>query len=81
MFYLRFYLPRDLIQTRAGFGGRKAWLTDRQVRIAVTRVIRDDTSKRVYECVVSEVGLLSVIRLIYDFQQASPMVGYQRYTD
>ncbi|EDR09467.1 uncharacterized protein LACBIDRAFT_248936 [Laccaria bicolor S238N-H82] len=44
-----FYLPRDLIQTRAGFGGRKAWLTDRQLRIAVTRVIRDDISKRVYD--------------------------------
>ena len=61
MFYLRFYLPRDLIQTRAGFGGRKAWMTDRQLRIAVTRVIRDDISKRVYEWVVSEIVLLFVI--------------------
>jgi hypothetical protein len=81
MFDLRFYLPRDLIQTRAGFGGRKAWLTDRQVRIAVTRVIRDDISKRVYECVVSGICLLSVIQLIYNIQEASPMVRYQRYTD
>ena len=36
-------------------------MTDRQLRIAVTRVIRDDISKRVYEWVVSEIVLLFVI--------------------
>ena len=45
----RFYLPRDLTETRGGLRGQKSWLTARQTQIAVTRVIRDDISKQSYE--------------------------------
>ncbi|PPQ80351.1 hypothetical protein CVT25_003634 [Psilocybe cyanescens] len=44
-----FYLPRDLTRTKGGLRGRKPWLTLRQTQIAITRVIRDDISKKSYE--------------------------------
>ncbi|KAJ6554270.1 MFS general substrate transporter [Mycena capillaripes] len=42
-----FSLPRDAMHT--GMNGFKPWFSERQVQIAVTRVIRDDVSKRAYE--------------------------------
>lgn len=48
----RFYLPRNAINTKGGIRGHKPWFSERQVRIAVTRVVLDDPSKRVYECVL-----------------------------
>ncbi|KAF7335238.1 MFS general substrate transporter [Mycena sanguinolenta] len=44
-----FYLPRNVASTRGGLRGAKPWFTDRQIQIAVTRVIRDDQAKREYE--------------------------------
>ncbi|KAJ6464588.1 major facilitator superfamily domain-containing protein [Mycena sanguinolenta] len=44
-----FYLPRNVASTRGGLRRTKPWFTDRQVQIAVTRVIRDDQAKREYE--------------------------------
>lgn len=47
----RLYLPRNSTRTKGGIRGWKPWFNERQVRIAVTRIVRDDPSKRVYECV------------------------------
>ncbi|CAK5275003.1 unnamed protein product [Mycena citricolor] len=47
--FIWFYLPRNVASTKGGLRGLKAWLTARQTQIAVTRVIRDDISKRTYE--------------------------------
>ncbi|KAJ7724742.1 MFS general substrate transporter [Mycena maculata] len=44
-----FYLPRTVATTPGGLRGFKPWFTPREVQIAVTRVIRDDQSKREYE--------------------------------
>ncbi|KAI5121462.1 hypothetical protein M0805_003919 [Coniferiporia weirii] len=48
-----FYLPRSASRTKGGIRGFKPWFNERQVRIAVTRVIRDDPAKRVYESTVT----------------------------
>jgi len=48
-FFIWFYLPRTVRTTKGGLRGFKPWFTDRQIQIAVTRVIRDDRSKREYE--------------------------------
>lgn len=45
----RFYLPRNVARTKGGLRGFKPWFTDRQAQIAVTRVVRDDPAKRLYE--------------------------------
>ncbi|KAJ7461924.1 MFS general substrate transporter [Mycena latifolia] len=47
--FIWFYLPRNVDNTRGGLRGFKPWFTPRQIQIAVTRVIRDDQSKREYE--------------------------------
>ncbi|KAF5363112.1 hypothetical protein D9757_011724 [Collybiopsis confluens] len=47
-----FYLPRNATRTKGGIRGWKSWFTEREIRIAVTRIVRDDPSKRVYEQVV-----------------------------
>ncbi|KAI8143455.1 major facilitator superfamily domain-containing protein [Fennellomyces sp. T-0311] len=39
------YLPKNAMSTRGYLRGPKGWFTDRQAKIAVTRVIRDDLSK------------------------------------
>ncbi|KAJ7682018.1 MFS general substrate transporter [Mycena polygramma] len=44
-----FYLPKNVAGTKGGLRGFKPWFTPREVQIAVTRVIRDDQSKREYE--------------------------------
>ncbi|KAJ8522140.1 hypothetical protein ONZ45_g1225 [Pleurotus djamor] len=44
-----FYLPRSVVHTKGGIRGFKPWFTTRQIQISVTRVIRDDPSKRAYE--------------------------------
>ncbi|KAJ3861460.1 MFS general substrate transporter [Lentinula novae-zelandiae] len=44
-----FYLPRNATLTKGGIRGWKPWFNERQVRIAVTRIVRDDPSKRLYE--------------------------------
>ncbi|KAF7301592.1 hypothetical protein MIND_00724700 [Mycena indigotica] len=44
-----FYLPRNVTKTTGGLRGFKPWFSERQLQIAVTRVIRDDQSKREYE--------------------------------
>ncbi|KAF9074342.1 MFS general substrate transporter [Rhodocollybia butyracea] len=44
-----FYLPRNATRTRGGIRGWKPWFSEREVRIAVTRLVRDDPSKRQYE--------------------------------
>ena len=48
-FYNRFYLPVHASRTKGGIRGFKPWFDERQVQIAVTRVIRDDPAKKVYE--------------------------------
>ncbi|KAL5478948.1 hypothetical protein ACEPAI_2235 [Sanghuangporus weigelae] len=48
-----FYLPRNAARTRGGIRGFKPWFDDRQVQIAVTRVVRDDPAKKVYESTVT----------------------------
>ena len=45
----RFYLPKNAARTKGGLRGFKPWFDERQVQIAVTRVVRDDPAKRVYE--------------------------------
>ncbi|KAF8154300.1 MFS general substrate transporter [Crassisporium funariophilum] len=47
-----FYLPRNITKTKGGLRGPEAWLAHRQVQIAVTRVIRDDVSKKSYDRIV-----------------------------
>ncbi|TFK68769.1 MFS general substrate transporter [Pluteus cervinus] len=47
-----YYLPEGLSNTKGGLRGVRPWFTHRQVRIAVERVIRDDQSKKEYECPV-----------------------------
>ncbi|KAJ4480827.1 major facilitator superfamily domain-containing protein [Lentinula aciculospora] len=44
-----FYLSRNTTLTKGGIRGWKPWFNERQVQIAVTRIVRDDPSKRVYE--------------------------------
>ncbi|ODQ54687.1 MFS general substrate transporter [Saitoella complicata NRRL Y-17804] len=44
-----FYLPSGPGRTKGGLRGPKGWFTDRQVKIAVTRLIRDDPVKSDYE--------------------------------
>jgi hypothetical protein len=51
LLYCRFYLPSNVTLTKGGIRGRKAWFTEREVQIAVTRLVRDDPSKRDYEYV------------------------------
>ncbi|KAL0955103.1 hypothetical protein HGRIS_004018 [Hohenbuehelia grisea] len=41
-----FYLPRDAANTAGGLRGRKPWFTPFQIKIAVTRIIRNDPCKR-----------------------------------
>ncbi|KLO15595.1 MFS general substrate transporter [Schizopora paradoxa] len=48
-----FYLPRNVARTKGGLRGFKPWFTDRQAKIAVTRVVRDDPAKRLYESTVT----------------------------
>ena len=48
----RFYLPVHASRTKGGIRGFKPWFDERQVQIAVTRVIRDDPAKKVYEYVI-----------------------------
>ena len=49
----RFYLPQNVVHTKGGMRGRKPWFTERDIQIAVTRLVRDDPSKRLYEYVIS----------------------------
>lgn len=49
---LRFYLPRNTTLTKGGIRGWKPWFDERQVRITVTRIVRDDPSKRLYELAI-----------------------------
>ncbi|KAJ3899913.1 major facilitator superfamily domain-containing protein, partial [Lentinula edodes] len=44
-----FYLPRNATLTKGGIRGWKPWFNERQVRIAVTRIVQDDPSKQLYE--------------------------------
>ncbi|KAF8900139.1 major facilitator superfamily domain-containing protein [Gymnopilus junonius] len=44
-----FYLPSNLIKTSGGLRGRTPWFTAQQTQIAVTRLIRDDISKKSYD--------------------------------
>ncbi|KAF8651059.1 hypothetical protein AX16_004922 [Volvariella volvacea WC 439] len=44
-----FYLPQGLANTKGGLRGLRPWFTYRQVQIALTRVVRDDASKKSYE--------------------------------
>ena len=44
-----FYLPRSAARTKGGIRGFRPWFDERQVRVAVTRVVRDDPAKRLYE--------------------------------
>jgi MFS family permease len=41
-----FYLPANPLRTMGGIRGRKGWFTDRQKKIALIRLIRDDATKR-----------------------------------
>lgn len=47
----RFYLPKDVATTKGGIRGLKPWFTQREVFIGVTRIVKDDPSKKIYECV------------------------------
>ncbi|KAE9403454.1 MFS general substrate transporter [Gymnopus androsaceus JB14] len=44
-----FYLPKNASSTKGGIRGWEPWFSEKQVQIAVTRIIRDDPSKRQYE--------------------------------
>ncbi|KAH8114965.1 MFS general substrate transporter [Phellopilus nigrolimitatus] len=48
-----FYLPLNASRTKGGLRGLKPWFDERQVRIAVTRVVRDDPAKKIYESTVT----------------------------
>ncbi|EJD04829.1 MFS general substrate transporter [Fomitiporia mediterranea MF3/22] len=48
-----FYLPQNAATTKGGIRGFKPWFDERQVRISVTRVVRDDIAKRKYETKVT----------------------------
>jgi len=48
----RYYLPVNTIHTKGGLRGPHSWFTEKQVYISVTRLVRDDISKRSYEYVV-----------------------------
>ncbi|KAH8114967.1 major facilitator superfamily domain-containing protein [Phellopilus nigrolimitatus] len=58
------YLPKTASLTKGGIRGRKPWFDERQVQIAVTRVIRDDPAKRNYE---TKVTLADVKDSVSDF--------------
>ncbi|KIM82053.1 hypothetical protein PILCRDRAFT_71383 [Piloderma croceum F 1598] len=47
-----FYLPRSVAYTKGGLRGWKPWFNDREIQIAITRVVQDDPAKRLYETVV-----------------------------
>ncbi|KAI9498203.1 major facilitator superfamily domain-containing protein [Zychaea mexicana] len=40
-----FYIPKNALSTQGRLRGKKGWFTEREAKIAVTRVIRDDLSK------------------------------------
>ncbi|KAI8149747.1 major facilitator superfamily domain-containing protein [Fennellomyces sp. T-0311] len=40
-----FYVPKNSMNTKGWLRGRKGWFTEREAKIAVTRVVRDDLSK------------------------------------
>ncbi|KIY68935.1 MFS general substrate transporter [Cylindrobasidium torrendii FP15055 ss-10] len=44
-----FYLPKDVSTTKGGIRGFKPWFDQRQVFIGVTRIVKDDPSKKIYE--------------------------------
>ncbi|KIP07206.1 hypothetical protein PHLGIDRAFT_13341 [Phlebiopsis gigantea 11061_1 CR5-6] len=48
-----FYLPRNAARTKGGIRGFKPWFDERQVLIAVTRVVRDDPAKKRYDSTVT----------------------------
>ncbi|KAL5478949.1 hypothetical protein ACEPAI_2236 [Sanghuangporus weigelae] len=52
-----FYLPTNAATTKGGLRGRKSWFDEKQIRISVTRVIRDDLAKRKYETKVTWVDI------------------------
>ncbi|KAI8075346.1 major facilitator superfamily domain-containing protein [Gilbertella persicaria] len=41
-----FYLPADPLKTAGGLRGKNGWLTESQQKIAITRLIRDDLTKK-----------------------------------
>jgi hypothetical protein len=41
-----FFLPANPLRTMGGIRGRKGWFTDRQKKIALIRLIRDDATKK-----------------------------------
>ncbi|KAI8083301.1 major facilitator superfamily domain-containing protein [Gilbertella persicaria] len=41
-----FYLPSSASHTKGGLRGREGWLTKRQIRIAIQRIIKDDATKK-----------------------------------
>ena len=43
------YLPVNTVRTEGGLRGASPWFTEKQVGISVTRLVRDDVSKRQYE--------------------------------
>ncbi|TDL27077.1 MFS general substrate transporter [Rickenella mellea] len=44
-----FYLPVNAARTKGGLRGLKPWFDERQIQISVTRVVRDDPAKRLYD--------------------------------
>ncbi|KAH8114966.1 MFS general substrate transporter, partial [Phellopilus nigrolimitatus] len=48
-----FYLPRNVSRTKGGLRGWKPWFDERQVQIAITRIVRDDPAKRAYDSKVT----------------------------
>lgn len=50
------------MSTKGGLRGFKPWFDERQVQIAVTRVIRDDPAKRQYEYVANFVSSMFTTR-------------------
>lgn len=45
----RFCLPYNVVHIKGGLRGVKPWFSNREVQIAITRVIQDDPAKQQYE--------------------------------
>ncbi|THG95921.1 hypothetical protein EW145_g7878, partial [Phellinidium pouzarii] len=82
----RFYLPGHASRTKTFIRGWKPWFSERQVQIAVTRVIRDDISKRKFDTTVTwadvkdavtDVGLW--LHLIITFVGQTPTIPLSTY--
>ncbi|KAI5121464.1 hypothetical protein M0805_003921 [Coniferiporia weirii] len=81
-----FYLPVSASRTKGGIRGWKPWFNERQIQIAVTRVIRDDITKKKYETKVTWIDIKDSItdlglwqHLIITFIGQTPTIPLSTY--